>query len=100
MRDPVVSVRIPPEIEQAVEKESAARGVTVSELVREALIGRYSRNGKGDGRLEQMLYETVRTRLTLQHYIDQTKSSEFTDGIREAAARDAQRYVARLRGEP
>lgn len=98
MRDPVVSVRIPPEIEQAVEKESAARGVTVSELVREALIARYSRNG--NGRLEQMLYETVRTRLTLQHYIDQTRSSEVTDGIREAAARDAQRYVARLRGEP
>ena len=98
MRDPVVSVRIPPEIEQAVEKESAARGVTISELVREALIARYSRNGSG--RLEQVLYETVRARLTLQHYIDQTQSAEFTDGIREAAARDAQRYVARLRGEP
>lgn len=98
MRAPVVSVRIPPEIEQAVEKESAARGVTVSELVREALIARYSRNG--NGRLEQVLYEVVRARLTLQHYIDQTQSREFTDGIREAAARDAQRYVARLRDEP
>jgi len=32
----------------------------------------------------------VRTRLTLQHYIDQTQSSEFTDGIRAAATRDAQ----------
>jgi hypothetical protein len=97
VRNSVVSVRIPPEIEQAVEAESAARAVTVSELVREALIAKYGKNT--NGRLEQVLYEVVRTRLSLQHYIDHAESAEFTDALREAAARDAQRYVARLRGE-
>ena len=97
MKNPVVSVRIPPEIERAVEAESAARSVTVSELVREALLTRYGSNA--NARLEQLLYEAVRTRLTLQHYIDHTQHAELTDGIREAATRDAQRYVAKLRGE-
>ncbi len=97
MKNPVVSVRIPPEIERAVEAESASRSVSVSELVREALVARYGRNSQG--RLEQVVYEAVRTRLTLQHFIDHTQSRELTDGIREAATRDAQRYVARLRGE-
>jgi hypothetical protein len=97
MKNPVVSVRIPAEIERAVEAECAARAVTVSELIREALLAKFQRSGAG--RVEQLLYEAVRTRLTLQHFIDQTQSVELTDGIREAATRDAQRYVARLRGE-
>ena len=95
MKNPVVSVRIPPEIERAVEAESAARSVTVSELVREALLAKCGR--PANARVEQLLYEAVRTRLTLQHYIDHTHSAELTDGIREAATRDAQQYLARLR---
>jgi hypothetical protein len=95
MKNQVVSVRIPPEIERAVEAESAARSLTVSELVREALLAKYERNL--NGRLEQLIYEAVRTRLMLQHFIDQTQRVDLTDGIREAATRDAQQYVAKLR---
>jgi len=95
MKNPVVSVRIPPEIERAVEAESAARSVTISELVREALLAKFGRHA--NARVEQLLYEAVRTRLTLQHYIDHTQNAELTDGIREAATRDAQQYLARLR---
>ncbi len=97
MKNPVVSVRIPAEVERAVEAECAARSVTVSDLIREALFAKFQRNGAGH--FQQLLYEAVRTRLTLQHFIDQTQSVELTDGIREAATRDAQRYVAKLRGE-
>jgi hypothetical protein len=97
MKNPVVSVRIPAEIERAVEAECAARSITISELVREALLAKFALNRSG--RLEQLLYEAVRTRLTLQHFIDQTQSTDLTDGIRAAATRDAQMYVAKLRGE-
>jgi hypothetical protein len=95
MKSRVVNIRIPSEIERTVEAESAERSLTISELVCEALLARYDRNA--NARVEQLLYEAVRTRLTLQHYIDHTQSSELTDGIREAATREAQQYLARLR---
>jgi hypothetical protein len=98
MKSRIVNIRIPPEIERTVEAESAARSLTISELVCEALVARYDRNA--NARVEQLLYEAVRTRLTLQHYIDHTQSSELTDGIREAATREAQQYLARLRNRP
>ena len=95
MKSRVVNLTIPPEIEHTVEAESAARSLTISEVVCEALLARYDRNA--NARVEQLLYEAVRTRLTLQHYIDHTQSSELTDRIREAATREAQQYLARLR---
>jgi hypothetical protein len=98
MKSRIVNIRIPSEIERTVEAESAARSLTISELVCEALLARYDRNA--NARVEQLLYEAVRTRLTLQHYIDHTQSSELTDGIREAATREAHQYLARLRNRP
>jgi hypothetical protein len=95
MKSRVVNIRIPSEIERMVEAESVARSLTISELVCEALHAKYDHHA--NGRVEQLLYEAVRTRLTLQHYIDHTQSSELTDGIREAATREAQQYLARLR---
>jgi len=98
MKSRVLHIRIPSEIERMVEAESVARSLTVGELVCEALLARYDRNA--NARVEQLLYEPVRTRMTLQHYIDHTQSSEVTDGIREAATREAQQYLARLRNRP
>jgi hypothetical protein len=95
MKSRVVKIEIPSEIERVVEAESAARSLTISELVREALLAKYAHHA--NARVEQLLYEAVRTRLTLQHYIDHTQSSELTDGIREAATHEAQQYLARLR---
>jgi hypothetical protein len=95
MKSRAVNIRIPSEIERTVEAESAARARTMSELVCEALLARYDHGA--NARVEQLLYEAVRIRLTLQHYIDHTQSSELTDRIREAATREAQQYLARLR---
>ena len=83
MKSRVVNIRIPWEIEHMVEAESAARSLTFSELMCEALHAKYDH--KANGRVEQLLYEAVRTRLTLQHYFDRTQISGLTDGIREAA---------------
>jgi len=60
MKSRVLNVRIPSEIERTVEAESAARSLTVGELVCEALLARYDRNA--NARVEQLLYEAVRTR--------------------------------------
>ena len=98
MKSRVVDIRIPSEIGRTLEAESAARSLTISELVCEALLARYDR--RANARVEQLLYEAVRTRLTLQHYIDHTQSSELTDGIQEAAIREARQYLARLRTRP
>ena len=95
MQSRVVNIRIPSEIERMVEAESAARALPIGELVCEALRAKYKHNA--NARVEQLLYEAVRTRLTLQHYMDHTQSSELTDRIREAATREAQQYLARLR---
>jgi hypothetical protein len=95
MKSRVVSIKIPAEIERTVKAESSARSLTIGELVCEALLAKYDHNA--NARVEQLLYEAVRTRFILQHYIDHTQSSEMTDGIREAATREAQQYLARLR---
>jgi hypothetical protein len=97
MKNPVVSVRIPQEIERVIEAQCVARSVTVSDLIREALLAKFGPNASA--RLEQLLYEAVRTRIILQHYIDQIHGAQLSDGILQAATHDAQRYVAKLRGE-
>ena len=94
MKSRVVKIPIPSEIERAVKDDRAARSLTISALVCEALLARHDRNA--NARVEQLLYEAVRSRLTLQHYIDHTQSSELTDGIRDAATREAQQYLARF----
>jgi len=73
MKSRVLHIRIPSEIERMVEAESVARSLTVGELVCEALLARYDRNA--NARVEQLLYEPVRTRMTLQHYIDHTQAA-------------------------
>ena len=95
MKSRVVNIKIPGEIGRAMEAESAARSLTISELVCEALLAKYDH--LANARVEQLLYEAVRTRLILQHYIDHTQSSGLTDGIRESATREAQQYLAKLR---
>jgi len=79
MKSRVVNITIPSEIERTVEAERAACSLTIGELVCEALLARYDRNA--NARLEQLLYEAVRTRLTLQHCIDHNQSSELTEGF-------------------
>jgi len=60
-----MNIKIPAEIERSVEAESAARSLAIGELVCEALLAKYVRTA--NARVEQLLYEAVRTRLTLQH---------------------------------
>jgi hypothetical protein len=98
MKTGVVNIKIPAEIERSVEAESAARSLTVGELVYEALLAKYARTA--NARVKQLLYEAVRTRFTLQHYIDHHQSSELANEIWEAATREAQEYLARLRNRP
>ena len=55
-----------------VEAESAARALTIGELVCEALLDKYDHHA--NTRAAQLLYEAVRIRLILQHHIDLPKA--------------------------
>jgi len=46
MKSRVENIKIPVEIERSVEAESAARSLTIGELVCEALLAKYARHGK------------------------------------------------------
>jgi hypothetical protein len=46
--------------------------------------------------LDQILFDLTRTRLTLQHLLDNQVGSEITDQIRRTAQAEAERYMQRL----
>jgi len=48
--------------------------------------------------LDQILFDLTRTRLTLQHLLDNQVGSEITDQIRRTAQAEAERYMQRLGG--
>ena len=48
---------------------------------------------------DQIFFDVTRTRLTLQHMLDQQVGSETTDQIRETAQAEAERYMQRIGGK-
>jgi len=93
MKSRVVNIKIPAEIERS----PRARRVRLRSASWCAKRCSPSTPARQTARVEQLLYEAVRTRLTLQHYIDHTQSCGLTNEIREVATREAQEYLARLR---
>jgi hypothetical protein len=102
------TVRLAPELLERIEKTARERGISPRKLIRAALAERFDVDGDArlDGgrsasdqqHLHQILFDLTRTRLTLQHLLDQQLGSEVTDEIRQTAQAEAERYMQRLGG--
>ena len=102
------TVRLAPELLERIERIARARGIAARKLVRAVLAERFGgeRAAHPDGAaesiqhrtLDQILFDLTRTRLTLQHLLDNQVGSEITDQIRQTAQAEAERYMQRLNG--
>jgi hypothetical protein len=103
------TVRLAPELLERIERSARARGIVPRKLVRAVLAERFGgeRGAHPDGAtaesnqyrtLDQILFDLTRTRLTLQHLLDNQVGSEITDQIRQTAQAEAERYMRRLGG--
>ena len=109
MADIPYTVRLTPELLERIERIARARGITPRKLVRAVLAERFGgeRAARPDvataesnqhRTLDQILFDLTRTRLTLQHLLDNQVGSEITDQIRQTAQAEAERYMRRLGG--
>ncbi len=102
------TVRLAPELLERIEKAARERGVSARRLVRVVLAERFGAEVRGherqlsaeasEPRLDQILFDLTRTRLTLQHLLDQQLGSAITDQIRETVQTEAEHYLQRLGG--
>jgi hypothetical protein len=102
------TVRLAPELLERIERSARARGIATRKLVRAVLAERFGERGApangatGESNqyrtLDQILFDLTRTRLTLQHLLDNQVGSEITDQIRQTAQAEAERYMRRLGG--
>jgi|SRR5260370_25633032 len=102
------TIRLAPELLERIERVAQARGITPRKLVRAVLAERFggecsahpdgAAESKQSQILDQILFDLTRTRLTLQHLLDNQVGSEITDQIRQTAQAEAERYMQRLGG--
>ena len=103
------TIRLAPALLERIEKVARARGIAARKLIRAILAERFGgeRGAHPDGAaaessqyrtLDQILFDLTRTRLTLQHLLDNQVGSDITDQIRQTAQAEAERYVQRLGG--
>jgi hypothetical protein len=102
------TIRLAPALLERIEKVARARGIAARKLIRAMLAERFGgeqglqpimgSNASSQLRLDQILFDLIRTRLTLQHLLDNQVGSEITDQIRQTAQAEAERYIQRLRG--
>jgi hypothetical protein len=102
------TVRLAPKLLERIEKTARERGLSARKLIRFALAERFGGESGGHERetsepnrqagLDQILFDLTRTRLTLQHLLDQQFGSDITDQIRQTAQTEAERYMQRLGG--
>ncbi len=102
------TIRLAPALLERIEKVARARGIAARKLIRAMLAERFGgeRSAHPDGAaeskqsqiLDQILFDLTRTRLTLQHLLDNQVGSEITDQIRQTAQAEAERYMQRLGG--
>jgi hypothetical protein len=99
------TIRLAPALLERIEKVARARGIAARKLVRAVLAERFGAERNSDGAaaesnqprtLDQILFDLTRTRLTLQHLLDNQVGSEITDQIRQTAQQEAERYMQRL----
>jgi hypothetical protein len=109
MREIPYTIRLAPALLERIEKVAPARGMAARKLIRAMLVERFGgeHGAQFDGAgaatsqsrtLDQILFDLTRTRLTLQHLLDNQVGSEVTDQIRQTAQAEAERYIERLRG--
>ena len=102
------TVRLAPELLEQIERTARARGIAPRKLIRAVLAEHFAgdRGVEQDGLagrtdpqrgLDQILFDLTRTRLTLQHLLDNQVGSDTTDQIRQTAQQEAERYMQRLR---
>ncbi len=103
------TVRLAPELLERIERSARARGIAPRKLIRAVLAEHFGgeRGAHPDGAvvesnqhrtLDQILFDLTRTRLTVQHLLDNQVGSEVTDQIRQTAQAEAERYMRRLGG--
>jgi hypothetical protein len=103
------TVRLAPELLERIERTARERGVAARKLIRAVLAQYFGERGSADSQdhsqpdrhpaLDQILFDVTRTRLTLQHLLDNQVGSEMTDQIRQTAQAEAERYVQRIAGK-
>jgi hypothetical protein len=106
MADIPYTVRLAPELLERIEKTARTRGIAPRKLVRAVLAERFggapANGAPGESNqyrtLDQILFDLTRTRLTLQHLLDNQVGSEITDQIRQTAQAEAERYIRRVGG--
>jgi hypothetical protein len=102
------TIRLAPALLERIEKVARARGIAARKLIRAMIAERFggeqgAQPAMGSGasseqRLDQILFDLTRTRLTLQHLLDNQVGSDITDQIRQTAQAEAERYMQRLNG--
>ena len=102
------TIRLAPALLERIEKVARARGIAARKLIRAILAERFggeqgaqptmASGGSSQQRLDQILFDLTRARLTLQHLLDNQVGSEITDQIRQTAQAEAERYMQRLNG--
>ena len=102
------TVRLAPKLLERIEKTARDRGIAPRKLIRAMLAEHFAgdRGAQQDGLaglsnpqrgLYQILFDLTRTRLTLQHLLDNQVGSEVTDQIRQTEQQEAEQYMHRLR---
>ena len=96
------TVRLAPRLLERIEKTASERGTSARKLIRAGLAERFGGDSSAHQEraaaqpnqlgLDQILFDLTRTRLTLQHLLDQQLGSEITDQIRQTAQTEAERH--------
>ena len=103
------TVRLAPKLLQRIEETARNRGIATRKLIRAVLAEHFGMTSPAEHQdksqssqhptLDQILFDVTRTRLTLQHLLDQQVGSETTDQIRQTAQAGAERYMQRIGGK-
>lgn len=122
------TIRLPEQVASKIEAQSAALNVSPTTLLQSLIAQHFHAAGQGSpdtappaalggkleavrkacerleqaqaGRYAQLLFEVVKTRSALFHWLDQSMGANTVDEIIEAAEQTARKYLARLDGAP
>ena len=110
MAEIAFTVRLAPKLLQRIEESARDRGIAARKLIRIVLAEHFGTSRLAEHQdhpqpsrhptLDQILFDLTRTRLTLQHLLDQQVGSETTDQIRQTSQAEAERYMRQFAGKP
>jgi len=109
MAEIAYTIRLAPELLERIERTARERGIAARKLIRAVLAQHFGWSASVNEEahspstqhraLDQILFDLARTRLTLQHLLDNQIGSEMTDQIRKTAQTEAERYMQRIAGK-